>query len=132
VVPAFVVVPRNEIDGISQGDGRGEIWISANGRHVPVALRGWFRTLESVRVGGISAELVDYRPGSSDGVPFVTRDPRVAPLPSRDGKPIWEPPPPVLAARAERGVTPLDRKVEGGLWFDSNCQRDASGFLECE
>ena len=112
--------------------GRGEIWISADGRHVPLALRGWFRTLDGVRVGGVSAELIDYTPGSSDQVPFVTRDPRAAPLPSHDGKPIWTPPPPVLAARAERDLEPLERKVKGGLWFDSNCRRSASGLLECE
>jgi hypothetical protein len=79
-----------------------------------------------------SAELVDYTPGSSDGVPFATREPRVATLPSRDGKPIWKPPPSALAARAERGIAPLDRKVDGGLWFASNCSRKASGLLECE
>ncbi len=131
-VPALVVVPQNELDGISQGDGRGEIWISADRRRVPLALRGWFRTLEGVRVGGVSAELVDYRPGSADRVPFVTREPRAASLPSRDGKPIWTPPPPVLAARAERNLEPLERKIEGGLWFDSNCWRNALGLLECE
>jgi hypothetical protein len=132
VVPTFVVVPQSELDGKSQGDGRGEIWISANGRHVPVALRGWFRTVEGARVGGVSAELIDYTPGSSETVPFATREPRLATLPSREGKPIWMPPPSVLAARAERGIAPLDRKVEGGLWFDSNCSRNASGLLECE
>jgi hypothetical protein len=132
VVPAVVVVPRNEIDGVTQGDGRGEIWISAEGRHVPLSLRGWFRTLEGVRVRGVRAELVDYAPGSPDAVPFVTRDSRISPIPSRDGKPIWDAPPQVRAVRAESDVEPLDRKVPGGLWFGTNCQRDASGFLECE
>jgi hypothetical protein len=132
LVPTFVVVPRSELDGKSQGDGRGEIWISANGRRVPVALRGWFRTVEGARVGGVSAELVDYAPGSTDGVPFATREPRLTTLPSREGRPIWTPPAAVLAARAERGVAPLDRKVEGGLWFQSNCWKSAMGLLECE
>jgi hypothetical protein len=132
VVPAVVVVPRNLVDGEPQGDGKGEIWIAAEGRQVPLAVRGWFRTLEGVRVRGVKAELVDYAPGSSEGMPFVTRDSRITPFPSRDGRPIWDAPPQVRAARAESDVEPLDRKVEGGLWFGTNCRRDANGFLECE
>jgi len=110
---AFVIRPHDLLDGEPTGNGQGEVWVRADGRHVPLRLVGWFRTTERFRVAGIRAELVAHRE-RRPGWPPPPRPhyrPRPAAEPTEDGRPRWTPPPAVREARERRGVGPIDRKI---------------------
>ena len=109
---AVVLRPYDLLDGEPTGNGAGEIWVRGDGRHVPLRLAGWFRTTEHFRVGGIRAELVALRerlPGWPEP-PALQYRPRPAAEPTEDGRPRWDPPAEVRAARRRTDVKPVDRK----------------------
>ena len=109
-VETLVLRPYDTLDGRRRGSGAGKIWILADERRVPVRLTGWFSSKESFRVGGVRAELVGYRPGE--------RSPAARPAPSEagrarlarsiEGRPVWDPPAPLVEARRRSGADPMD------------------------
>ena len=117
-VEALLVRPYDSLDGKPQDDGAGQVWVTAGPPHVPLSLRGWFRTVdEQIRVGGVRVTLSAYHPGD-EGWPapaFTTRP--AIPWPERDGKshPIWEVPEAVREARAKDPSEPGKEKVDGVL-----------------
>ena len=106
------------IVGEVQDDGAGEVLVSAEAPHVPVRLRGWFRTVsERMRVGGVKVVLAGYRPGAP-GWPaplFSTAPARPWPGRTKLGAPAWEVPPEVEAARVANGDEPGKQRLEGLL-----------------
>jgi hypothetical protein len=112
-VVTLVLRPYDTLDGERQGDGAGEIWLLADGSHVPVRLKGWFNTNESYRVGSLIAELVAYERGEAveprRKVPWDAPRARVAR--SAEGMPIWEPPAAIRAARRAARTVPVDRRI---------------------
>ncbi len=117
-IDALVLRPYDLLDGKPQDDGAGEVWVSAAAPHVPIRLRGWFRTVsERIRIGGVRVDLAGYRraaPGWPEP-PFATRPAREWPARTKLGAPLWEVPAPVAAARAERGLEPRKQRVDGAL-----------------
>jgi hypothetical protein len=111
-VPALVLQPYDVLDGKPAGGGEGEVWVREGPRRVPLRVVGWFRTTDHFRVGGVVAELVDYRERTAGWPepPTPRHEPRPWPEPTEDGRPRWEPPEAVRAARRAAGVEPLDRK----------------------
>jgi hypothetical protein len=109
---ALVVLPRDMLDGQAAGRGAGEIWLSADERRVPLRIRGWFNTNESFHVGNIRGDLVAYRPGERpwEGASAPARAEARTLVPTRDGRPLWDPPSRVVGARARLGVEPIDRR----------------------
>jgi len=110
---AWVIRPHDLLDGEPTGNGAGEVWVRADGRHVPLRLVGWFRTTDRFRVAGITAELAGHRarrPGWPDP-PAPRYRPRPPAQPTEDGRPRWDPPPEVREARERRGVAPVDREI---------------------
>jgi hypothetical protein len=109
---AVVLRPYDLLDGEPTGNGAGEIWVSADGRHLPLRLVGWFITTDRFRVGGIRADLVAHRE-RLEGWPEPPRPhyrPRPPAEPTEDGRPRWDPPPRVREARRQHHVEPIDRK----------------------
>jgi len=109
---AVVLKPFDLLDGEPTGNGAGEVWVRAGGRHVPLRLVGWFITTDRFRVGGIRADLVSQRarrPGWPEP-PTPRYRPRPAARPTEDGRPRWEPPPEVIEARRRHDVHPVERK----------------------
>ena len=109
---AYVIRPHDLLDGEPTGNGAGEVWVRADGRHAPLRLVGWFQTTNRFRVAGIRAELVGHRerlPGWP-APPKLRYLPRPSAKPTEDGRPRWDPPPPVLEARKRLRVRPIDRK----------------------
>ncbi|MCP5068358.1 MAG: DUF3108 domain-containing protein [bacterium] len=117
-IGAWVLRPSDSLDGEIQDDGAGEVWVSAAAPHVPIRLRGWFRTVsERLRVGGVKIVLAGYR-GASPGWPkplFRTAPARPWPGRTKLGAPDWEVPPAVRAARVAGGEEPGKQRLEGLL-----------------
>ena len=111
-VKAWVLRPRNVLDGEPQGDGAGEIFVAATGRHVPLRVSGWFRTNTAFHVGSVRAELVEYIEGDHgwDAGPPISLESRVRPGPSVNGRPSWNAPDEVRAVREQAGLGLEDRK----------------------
>ncbi len=127
-VEALVIRPYNVLDGKPQDDGAGEVWVQADAPHVPLRMRGWFRTVsERLRVGGVRVNLVGYRAGEERGPrpAFVPRPAREWSARTEEGTPIWEVPEPVRAAREAAGEEPRRRGVKGVLSPLRRC-RDAA------
>jgi hypothetical protein len=111
-VETRIVRPRNTLDGQLQDDGRGQVWVTNDSRRIPVRLRGWFKSTQGIRFGGLHAELVDYQPGDPDWpTPARGRSPSRVPVPSTvEGRPIWSPPPELAALREKQGIKAQDRR----------------------
>ncbi|MBW2240902.1 MAG: DUF3108 domain-containing protein [Deltaproteobacteria bacterium] len=117
-IGAWVLRPSDSLDGEAQDDGAGEVLVSADAPHVPIRLRGWFRTVsERMRVGGVKVVLAGYR-GAAPGWPapiFSTAPARPWPARTKLGAPVWDVPPAVEAARAASGEKPGKQRIEGVL-----------------
>lgn len=116
-VPAVIVRPYNELDGERQDDGRGRVWVSADARQIPIRTRGWLRSTQGLRIGGLSAELVDYEPGRivaelrGVGAPRndTWRQAHAVPH-TAEGRPRWEPPPELKETRRRLDAQSDDRR----------------------
>jgi hypothetical protein len=112
-VQAFELRPYDTIDGRPHAVGDGRVYVLADEGRVPVRLDGWFRFAAWLDIGGVAAELVQWERGRS-GWPAVRapawEPPPVAPS-SVEGRPRWDPPAAVAAARARTGVEPHDRDL---------------------
>ena len=117
-VEALVLRPYDSLDGAPQEDGAGEVWVTATAPHVPIRLRGWFRTVgERLRVGGVRVALAGFDPGAP-GWPAPRFEPRPAlewPARTKDGKPVWELPPAVRREREAAGLAPDKQRIDGVL-----------------
>ncbi len=112
-VDALRIRPEARLDGRPrQDEGRGVLWVATEGPAIPLRLVGWFRGSDTFRVGGLKAELVEYVPHAPgwEGV-------RGRPVPRRNGaarsiggRPTWEAPKAVLAARRDAGYTTGDAR----------------------
>jgi hypothetical protein len=106
------VIPSSTLDGKPHRRGEGTLWLLAGPRRVPVKLDGWFRTTSGFTVGRVSADLVGYEAQAPEW------DIPIGPAPaaqsrevtSVEGKPRWDPPPAVVAARRASGAAPRDEK----------------------
>lgn len=111
-IAAFELHPYDTIDGQPYAVGDGRVYVADEGR-VPVRLEGWFRFASWLDIGGVAAELVEWERGR--GGPPPSRVPAWEPPPlapsSVDGRPRWDPPAAVAAARARTGVEPHDRDL---------------------
>jgi hypothetical protein len=111
-VQALEIAPYDTLDGEPHEVGSGRVFVLADERRVPILLDGWFRVSDWIRIGGVAAELVAFergRPGWPVPPPQPWTPPPLAPE-SDEGRPRWEAPPAVLAARARAGVEPYDKK----------------------
>ncbi|MAE97218.1 MAG: hypothetical protein CL910_21415, partial [Deltaproteobacteria bacterium] len=117
-VDALVLRPYDSLDGAPQEDGAGEVWVTAAAPHVPIRLRGWFRTVgERLRVGGVRVTLAGFTRGAP-GWPtprFETRPAQEWPGRTKGGSPVWEPPPEVQRAREIAGLAPGKQRIDGEL-----------------
>jgi len=112
-VAALELRPYDTIDGQRYEAGDGRVYVLAGEGQVPVRLDGWFRFTDFIRIGGVAAELVSWergRPGWPPARPLPWSAPPLAPE-SVEGRPRWDPPPRVLAARAARGAMPYEKKL---------------------
>jgi hypothetical protein len=112
-VAALELRPYDTIDGKPHDVGDGRVYVLADDGQVPVRLDGWFRFTDFIRIGGVAAELVAWERGHAGWPPprpLAWSAPPVAPE-SVEGRPRWEPPAAVLAARAQRGVAPHEKKL---------------------
>ena len=112
-VAALELRPYDTIDGQPEQVGDGRVYVLAGESQVPVLLDGWFRFTSFIRVGGVAAELVSWERGRTDwppARPLPWTAPPIAPE-SVEGRPRWDPPAPVLAAREERGARPHETKL---------------------
>jgi len=109
-VEVLEVRPREPLDSES---GSGVVLALADAGHLPVRLSGWFRASERFRVGGMTAELTAYRPAR---VPWPPDGRSWSPPPAvevgSEGRPSWDPPAEVIAARVEAGVEARDERFE--------------------
>ena len=126
---AWVLRPSDSLDGERQDDGAGEVWVSGEAPHVPIRLRGWFRTVsERLRVGGVRIVLAGYR-AAAPGWPepgFVTEPARPWPARTVLGTPVWDLPPSVEAAREANGEVPGKQRLEGLLAPREGCEDQPS------
>ncbi len=126
---AFVLRPYDSLDGEPQDDGAGEVWVDARAPHVPIRLRGWFRTVsERLRVGGVRVSLAGYR-ARAEGWPvpsFHTTPARPWPARTKRGTPEWDVPPTVAAAREARGEAPGKQRLDGLLAPREGCDERPS------
>lgn len=111
-VAALELHPHDTIDGKPHAVGNGRVFVLDDASRVPVLLDGWFRWTSFIQVGGVAAELVRWERGRSDwpappAAPWSP--PPVAPA-SVEGRPRWDPPPAVAAARARQGTEAYERK----------------------
>ncbi len=115
---AFVLRPYDLLDGKPQDDGAGEVWVSATAPHVPLRLRGWFRTVgERLRIGGARVDLIGYR-AAAPGWPvpsFQTAPAREWPAFTEQGEPVWDLPLDIWEARRAAAEQPAKRRVDGVL-----------------
>ncbi len=111
-VEAVELRPRNLLDGEPQSDGRGRIVMSAEGRHVPLSLRGWMRAYTGIRIGGITGDLLAYEPGDPawEALPLRAEAPRSGLPQTENGRLIARPTRELRAARERTGVARVDRK----------------------
>jgi hypothetical protein len=110
--PVFELHPVDTVDGKAEEAGNGRVLVLADASHVPVRLDGWFRWTRFVQIGGVSAELVQWERGRPEW-PAARPPPWQAPpvaAASVDGRPQWDPPPGVRAARKRTGVVPFERR----------------------
>jgi hypothetical protein len=113
-VAALELHPLDTVDGKPHAVGDGRVYVLADGPRVPVLLDGWFRVADFIRIGGVSAELVQWergRPGWPPARPSPWTAPPLAPE-SVEGRPRWDPPPVVRTARAKAGVEPYERTLQ--------------------
>jgi hypothetical protein len=111
-VAALELHPWDTIDGKPYAAGNGRVFVLDDASRVPVLVDGWFRWTSFIQVGGVAAELVEWRRGRGDWQapkPPAWAPPPVAPS-SVEGRPRWDPPAAVAAARAERGTEAYERK----------------------
>jgi len=111
-VDALAVRPLNRLDGEPMGDGRGRAWVTDDERHIPVRANGWLRSTQGLRIGGLRAELVDYRAGEP-GWPAarsVTRPTSPPFPPTVEGWPQWQPPPEIDEVRRRREMEAMIRR----------------------
>lgn len=116
-VPTVIVRPYNQLDGERQDDGRGRVWVSADARQIPIRTRGWLRSTQGLRIGGLSAELVGYEPGRvvaelrGEGAPATSPWPQAHTVPHTvEGRPRWEPPPELKETRRRMDSQADDRR----------------------
>jgi len=112
-VATVELVPYDTIDGEPHAVGNGRVYVLAGESRVPVLVDGWFRFTDFIRIGGVSAELVEWQRGRSDwpaGPPPPWSPPPIAPA-SVEGRPRWEPPPAVAAARERTGTREYEHKL---------------------
>jgi hypothetical protein len=110
-VAAFELRPYDTIDGKPYAVGDGRVYVLEAAERVPLRLEGWFRWASWLDIGGVSAELLAWqrgREGWPAAAPTPWQPPPVAPA-SVEGRPLWDPPPAVAAARARTGIEPHDR-----------------------
>jgi hypothetical protein len=109
---ALAVRPLNRLDGEVQGDGRGRAWVTDDERRIPVRANGWLRSTQGLRIGGLRAELVDYRPSQPGWpAPRAVIRPKSPPLPPTiEGWPQWDAPPELQEVRRRREMEWLDRR----------------------
>jgi hypothetical protein len=89
------------------------VYVLADEARVPVRLDGWFRWTSWIQIGGVSAELVQWergRPGWPAAKAAPWTPPPLAPS-SVEGRPRWDPPPAVAAARERAMAEPYDREL---------------------
>ena len=111
-VEALAVRPLNRLDGEAQGDGRGRAWVTDDERRIPVRANGWLRSTQGLRIGGLRAELVDYRAGDPGWpAPRSATRPKSPPLPPTvEGRPSWDAPPDIQEVRRHREMEGLHRR----------------------
>jgi hypothetical protein len=115
-VPALELHPYDTVDGKPHAVGNGRVYVLDEPSRVPVLLDGWFRWTTFIEIGGVSAELVQWE-REKGGWP-APRPPPWTPPPlapsSTEGRPRWDPPAAVAAARARKGTLEYERKEELG------------------
>ena len=102
--------PWDTVDGKPYEAGDGRVYVLDEASRTPVRLSGWFRFASFIRIGGVSAELISWdrgQPGWPPPQPPPWRAPPVA-AESVEGRPQWDPPPSVQAARSRLGLEPHD------------------------
>jgi hypothetical protein len=105
---AFVLRPWVSLDATPFPGGRGRVWVREGADAVPLRLRGWIRTKDGFVIARLALELVRYVPPARA---HRSLPPVLPPAPETvAGRPVWDPPPAVLAAREARGVRPRDEK----------------------
>ena len=112
-VATLELAPYDTIDGKPHAVGNGRVYVLAEGSGVPVLLDGWFRLSDFIRIGGVAAELVEWQRGRSDwpaAPPLPWTPPPVAPS-SVEGRPRWEPPAEIAAARERKGAHEYEHKL---------------------
>lgn len=119
-VPVFDLRPLDSLDGEVVDAGRGRVLVSRSPDHVPLRVEGWFRASRSIRIPGVRIELVEHVPGTGwpPFEPAVWRTPPRA-AESVEGRPRWDPPPEVQAAREEHGTAAFERKRSLGAHLES-------------
>ncbi|MDJ0788327.1 MAG: DUF3108 domain-containing protein [Myxococcota bacterium] len=112
IVTAVRLAPRNTLDGESQGDGRGQVWLAADGRRVPLRVVGWMRPYTGFRIGAIRAELVEYAAGDPSWEALAPQPvpPRAGVARTERGRPVWRAPREILLARGHLGIDSTDTR----------------------
>jgi hypothetical protein len=111
-VAALELRPYDTIDGKAHAVGDGKVYVLDDPSRVPIRLDGWFRFTDFIRIGGVSAELVAWErgtPGWPAPEPPAWRAPPIAPR-STEGRPSWDAPAAVVAARERAGIAAYERK----------------------
>ena len=112
-VATLELVPYDTIDGKPHAVGDGRVYVLAGENRVPVLLDGWFRFTDFIRIGGVAAELVEWQRGRSDwpgAPPLPWSAPPIAPS-SVEGRPRWEPPAEIAAARERQGTREYEQEL---------------------
>jgi hypothetical protein len=111
-VEALELHPWDTVDGKPHAVGNGRVFVLDDASRVPVLLDGWFRWTSFIQIGGVAAELVQWERGRGAWParePAAWTPPPIAPS-SVEGRPRWDPPPPVAAARARQGTEAYEHK----------------------
>jgi hypothetical protein len=111
-VAALELHPYDTIDGQPHAVGDGVVYVLDDPSRVPIRLDGWFRFADFIKIGGVSAELVAWErgtPGWPAPQPPAWADPPIAPA-SVAGRPAWDAPAPVVAARERAGIAAYEKK----------------------